>query len=214
MINQFKRKDPFKSKCSRDNCAPCKSIDTTKTKTSDCRSNNIVYGAQCIECEEEGKTRVYIGETSRNLYMRSCEHYSAFKSKAETSFMLRHIRKEHENNAENVKFKWKVLKKFQRPLQRQLYESQKISSKSRNMILNSKLEFNSVNTKKLFMQKQHFQCKGCSAKFEEKKLEFRSHSSDFHEEIQCKFCNYTSIGKIDLKYHNLHKHHAGEMTKT
>ena len=108
LINQFRKKDPFEAKCSRNDCGPCDSLDTTKSKTSKCRSNNVTYSAQCVECEKEGRTRVYIGETSRNMYIRSCEHYNALKNKNENSFMFKHIKKEHTNQG-NIKFKWKVL---------------------------------------------------------------------------------------------------------
>ena len=42
------------------------------------------------------------------------------------------------NEKQNVQSMWKVLKKFQKPLQRQIFEAKTIANTAPNVILNSK----------------------------------------------------------------------------
>ena len=45
-------------------------------------------------CDKQGKKRVYYGETSRNPYIRSKEHYADVIKKKESSWIYKHIKKE------------------------------------------------------------------------------------------------------------------------
>ena len=87
---------------------------------------------------KEDKDRVYHGETARNFYIRSKEHYKALANQDKHSFMYKHVTKEHNGNVENVNFDWKVLSKHKKPLQRQLAEAINIDKKSPDVNLNSK----------------------------------------------------------------------------
>ena len=208
LIQKFQKRDPFQEACKTDNCRPCDPLEQGSKVFSNCRSNNISYEAQCLKCKSEGKTKVYIGETSRNLYMRSCEHYNDLKNKNERSFMLKHIQKEHVNKQHEVKFKWRVLQRFKKPLQRQLFEAQQIKMKARNVILNSKNEFNQNNTNGLNIQNRNYQCNKCSAKFD-KFQSLSEHKESFHNRIKCTKCDYTTFSSVDLKYHMRYKHDEG-----
>ena len=81
LINVLERKDPFITKCKDNECPPCDSLEMNSVKTSKCRLNNITYEAKCDNCDQEGKRRVYTGESSRNLSLRSKEHLDALKRK-------------------------------------------------------------------------------------------------------------------------------------
>ena len=169
LLQKFQKKDPFEEACSSHDCKPCAHLNDGQRKFSNCRSNNVSYSAKCVPCDKRGKEKVYIGETSRNLYMRSVEHYNDLKRKSDRSFMLKHIKKEHVNEEQSVQFMWKVLKKFQKPLQRQIFEAKSIANTAPDVILNSKNEFHNINLQKLSMQKKanrSFQCRECSAKFD------------------------------------------------
>ena len=203
MKHLFCKRNPFKKACDSHDCKPCVSSVSNNIKIPDCRTNNIAYSATCKDCDLEGKEKTYIGETSRNLYSRSKEHYAALKHGSENSFMFKHITTEHANKPAN--FEWKILKKFVKPLPRQIYEANKISNTAPDVLLNSKQEFNHMNTKKLFIKKSQFQCNICSGKFDSTTI-LMNHIEQFHMKIICNTCQYEAIGRSDLKYHNKNIH--------
>ena len=128
LVNILRQKDPFIEYCEEE-CFPCESAKEQGIPTR-CHKNNIVYEAKCITCDLEGKSRMYHGESSRNLFIRSKEHYSALRSQKESSWMMKHIKLEHDNcDVNNVKFSWKVLRSFTKPLERQITEAVHISEK-------------------------------------------------------------------------------------
>lgn len=190
----FSKRNPFQKACGANDCHPCDPSGDDNLVFPNCRSNNISYSATCTLCEKEGRNKTYIGETCRNLYMRSKEHYAAFKHDNEKSFMFKHMNAEHADSNENVNFKWKILRKFMKPLQRQIYEANTISNMPDNVLLNSKQEFNHMNTKKICMKsslEKHFQCNNCGGKFPTK-----NHFEQFYESIKCSSCQYEAIGKM------------------
>ena len=67
---------------------------------------------KCKTCKDRGKERVYEGESSRNLYLRSKEHVRDLKEEKEKSVMLKHINSEHEEEKENVEFEMKLVGVF------------------------------------------------------------------------------------------------------
>ena len=121
------KKDPFEGNCNKDDCNVCKTNEGKKQ--TKCRKQNVTYQAKCINCEKEGKTRVYDGETARNLYERHKEHGKEFEKKSEKSFMAKHAELEHGDSTDAVEFKWKVTGIYEKSLQRQLTEVAKISRK-------------------------------------------------------------------------------------
>ena len=100
--NILERKNPFESNCHSNDCKPCANSNLKTNQLSKCRTNNVSYESTCKLCEKEGRQRVYIGETARNLYTRSKEHYRDLKNNVQTSWMLKHINAEHAGIKEGV----------------------------------------------------------------------------------------------------------------
>ena len=143
------------------------------------------------------------------MHARSLEHYSDFRNNCEKSFMRKHALKEHPQNKHEVNFKWKVLRKFKKPLQRQLFEANRINSFANNVILNSKQEFNSINMDTSNKITPTFQCNSCGALFMENHL-LNNHKNNFHKQTKCKNCQYEALGLTDLKYHHMNFHRREE----
>ena len=68
-----------------------------------CNTNNVGYRWICRTCEKtKNKTKVYEGETSRSIRIRSMEHIRAFQNKKADSVLHKHKQMEHMN--ENVEY--------------------------------------------------------------------------------------------------------------
>ena len=63
------------------------------------------------------------------------------------------INREHEGNNNEVKFSWQVIKKHNKPLQRQLHEAVKINNKKHEESLNSKNKFNGQRIRRIGLEK-------------------------------------------------------------
>ena len=201
LINLFQKRDPFQRNCDLSDCAPCAALKDDPSKLSDCKVNNVCYSSVCTNCDEEGKRRVYHGETARNLHIRSREHMQLLRNKSEQSFMYKHVMKEHAGDVANVKFKFQVEKKFKKPLQRQLFEAKCIDRTPALENLNSKDEFNGQTLKTLEVcTTRQFQCKMCGMKAETMK-NVDEHVEQFHKRYPCDLCEYVSFGKKDLRQH-------------
>ena len=85
----------------------------------------------------------YIGESSRNLYLRAGEHVkdSTSDKRKEGSYMHLHAEEIHEGE---MKFKFKKLRCYRTPMECQIAETMKVKLASRNGVdvLNSKAEYN------------------------------------------------------------------------
>ena len=132
LIHMFQRKDPFQVNCTTDDCNPCAVLKENPGELSNCKTNNVCYSAKCKTCEDKGKTKVYFGETSHNLHLRSKDRIQLCKKKSDNSFMYKQMKAEHKNNVEDVNFRFKVVAKFRKPLQRQLFESKCIEKTPSN----------------------------------------------------------------------------------
>ena len=86
---------------------------------------------KCGDCEN-----VYIGETSRNCYTRAKEHLGKANDKSKESFIHNHQTEKH--NGDEANFGVKVIKSFNDPLSRQVYEGIYIR-KNASVSLNTKL---------------------------------------------------------------------------
>lgn len=67
-------RDPFSSNCEDVKCTQSAEANVTG-KTINCKKCNICYMVECKSYKSKGIRRVYYGETSRNLHVRSMEHY-------------------------------------------------------------------------------------------------------------------------------------------
>ena len=115
----------------------CRYLDSP----SDCKVSNIGYSLQCKLCKKRGKQVYYIGESSRNSYLRGGEHLRAYENGDKKSIMLRHVKAEHKGEEQEVEFDMKVTGKFQDCLSRQIDESLRLRNMPQSSLLNSKSEF-------------------------------------------------------------------------
>ena len=207
LVHLLEKKNPFAKNCEKD-CPPCENKGENVTKITNCKVNNICYEASCDSCQKLGIKRTYIGETARNLHIRSKEHYADMRLNKK-SWMKNHIDDEHEGKSEEVNFSWKVLKKHNKPLQRQLHEAVRIKNKTEEESLNSKSEYLSQRINRLNIQKSSYamQCETCGSN-QKSDAELKIHQKMFHQKIQCNCdnCTYTAIGEYDLKEHNQKSH--------
>ena len=94
----------------------------------------------------------YIGESSRSLYERSCEHKSDFENLSEKSHILKHYLTYHKDiKREELEFGIRVRKKFQKAFERQVGEAIAIEQEQLKgtLLLNSKSEFNRCSVPRL-----------------------------------------------------------------
>ena len=190
-----------------DECYPCANSNVNPGKTLNCRKNRVCYEVSCRNCENEGSPRIYHGETARNVYVRSKEHYAAFRNKSEKSFMNKHVMKDHEGNPTGVTFDWKIKGNHQKPLRRQLLEAILIDNKSKDVNLNSKNEYFSQSVKRIGLNSagDKEECGYCGRKFA-KIDDLQTHEENFHTKSKCNTCDYVSFGKKDLAYHTQNMH--------
>ena len=120
--------------CSYGDCVACQE---GRGKGGECRKSNVQYCMCCKLCPEEDPT-VYIGETARNLYTRSKEHFKNYKSKKKDNFILKHQVEKHEGMPAN--FSASVTNKFRDCLSRQVSEAVTIR-RCGEKVLNSKSEW-------------------------------------------------------------------------
>ena len=109
----------------------------TKNVIKTIASTNEVYELECQLCTG-GQGSVYIGETARNLYSRSKEHLSLFRSGSPTSFIVKHQDSAH--RGEEPAYQAKVIASTRDCLSRQVREAVLIR-RSQKQVLNGKSEW-------------------------------------------------------------------------
>jgi len=107
-----------------------------------CNKEGAVYQGDCKTCAEKGVKSIYIGETSRSTYVRGQQHLKAMQnpvqSKNKNAF-AKHIIEKH-GDGEKVKFGFKIVKNFAKPLERQVREGVEILGMRADVVMNSKLD--------------------------------------------------------------------------
>ena len=202
MSHIVQKKDPFQTNCKDNNCKPSSNAES-EGKLSNCKRDNVSYMAQCKPCKIQGKTKIYFGETARNLHIRSAEHFKDCDSKTKTnSWMRKHIESEHKNSHSKCEFEWKEINSFRKPVQRQLSEAVHIHNTDSNEVLNLKNEYFSNNIKGLELanSENRITCNSCGRNFDQKD-QFEEHFKAVHKKINCARCDYISFGDRDLKNH-------------
>ena len=111
-------------------------------KKLDCNIEGIVYQGICRKCKENGISSVYIGETSRSMYVRGKEHLNAIGNPTnhKHNAFAKHIIEQHSDEREDVKFDIDIIGSFKRPLQRQIREGVEIINCKGDIIMNSKID--------------------------------------------------------------------------
>ena len=144
-------KNPFKNeKCEEKWCPLCKG-DHGELKIS-CNVNNTGYRWVCKTCEARNVTKVYEGETSRSIRIRSMEHIRAYKNQKLSSVLHKHKTLDHID--EEVKFGLEITGMFKDALTRQANESVRIYKRQNFELLNSKSEFNHPPTARVMVEKK------------------------------------------------------------
>ena len=191
------KRDPFKENCSDEKCVPSKN-GKDNNKVVNCKKSNIVYQAECLTCKSKGIKQIYYGETSRNLHIRSKEHYKDDDNKNKKSWMRKHKERYHKNNSNDCEFAWSVIKCFEKPMLRQLTEAVHIKTSKNDEIMNLKNEYCSNNIQGLELKK--LTCRDCGSSHDSRD-ELQEHFQTIHERKKCTRCDYQSIGSTDLKAH-------------
>ena len=107
----------------------------------------MLYENTCTTCAEQGKKVVYVGETGLSGFERQSQHQDDARllKRHEKSHMRSHCKDDHpESNFEDIKFKFKVIRKIPSPFQRQIAEAINIRLRTRKggeFLMNNKQEF-------------------------------------------------------------------------
>ena len=144
LSNLITSSNPWKDQpCTRTKCNPCQQNPEGGNK---CRDRNILYTNTCIECKENGKQTVYVGESARSGWERLGNHISDSKSNSnkvkEKSHMYTHHQEVHPEETK-VDWSFKVIRKFQSCFYRMISEPIhiRILQKKGVKILNKKDEY-------------------------------------------------------------------------
>ena len=122
--------------------------------------------------------------------------------------MLKHMQNEHNNlESEECNFKWKVMAKFRKPMQRQLSEAINIENTKSEELLNLKNEYFRNNIKGISLYKKQIKCKHCGLELESPD-EIASHIEYVHKRYKCESCEYQAFGTWDLKNHTEKTHNT------
>ena len=136
IVQELSKSNPYpRDNCSRDDCP----ITVAGSKCREqCHSEGVVYLGECNICQGEQKT-VYLGETSRTLYIRTQQHRADFmkarrlngSEQEHLSWMWSHMKASHPDQ-DNIDirrdFKFSILSRHRDPLSRQLEEAVRISN--------------------------------------------------------------------------------------
>ena len=94
------------------------------------------------------ETVTYIGETSKNAYVRGKKHLENYQYKLQNSALYKHAQSDHQGSM-NVNYSMKVKSKFRDTLTRQVNEGVRISRCQAEVSLNSKSEWHGPATVRL-----------------------------------------------------------------
>ena len=81
-----------KKNCGREDC-----IIHTSGGNGNCNKEGVVYKAQCMSCEADGKSSIYIGESSKSVYVRGRQHLAATRDpdRNASNAFAKHLREHH-----------------------------------------------------------------------------------------------------------------------
>ena len=143
-------KKPFKTEKWTDKWCPLCKGEYGEIKI-DCNTNNAGYRWVCKTCEKNrNQKRVYEGETSRSIRIRTLEHLRGLKNKISSNVLYKHSKMDH--IGENVEFGLEISGTFNNALTRQANESIRIYKRPDSELLNSKSEFNHPPTARVMLE--------------------------------------------------------------
>ena len=118
---------------------------------------------------------IYVGETARSLYERTKEHVRDGKKRAEDSHIAKHWDECH-HGEEMPEFRFRIVKRFQDSLSRQVSESVRIDL--REEVLNSKSVYSRNRLPRLEIEKTDWE------KEDELRQKKMKHRKDVREDRQ------------------------------
>jgi hypothetical protein len=141
----------------REECQPYGRLDDEKIPN--CKQASILYESSCQICnkdtkgkeEASGRMGIYYGETSRSLFERSKEHFKDAADFSEGSHIIKHWLTSHEEEEKCPDFKFRIVG-------RQVSEAVMIHY-SKDILLNSKNEYNSNCLTRLTVDENKFEKK-------------------------------------------------------
>ena len=167
--SQLQTPDPAKpDSCGGTDCLPCLSGNW-----GICGRNNVCYKICCEWCKigkdvtpqvqqqgvrgeapqpQPSRQQVYIGETSRNLRVRSAGHLRQFLGKDKGSPLWKHSTLFHRGSQDLNMFSMKVVTSHKEPLSRQVTEGVLIKN-CKDSILNSKAEYKQPRVTRIRMER-------------------------------------------------------------
>jgi hypothetical protein len=100
-------------------------------------------------------TAIYTGETGYSGYTRLCDHGAEIRRKDLSNAFAKHLREEHpEREGDTTAFDFKVVRTFQKPLERQVAEAVAIHNCKADEVLNSKSEWEQPATERLIVTRE------------------------------------------------------------
>merc|ERR1711954_206549 len=127
------KKDPWEGDCGRAECLVCKHT------LGVCTTQAVVYKFTCLACQKEGAEAHYFGETSKSMFERIDQHRKQIEKRDNNSPMIEHHEETHRED-EKPEFKVEMVRSFQKPLERQVFEGIKIAA-SKAIPMNRKGEW-------------------------------------------------------------------------
>ena len=150
--------------CGRTNCRTCAQPGDKKEP---CTTRNVLYESECAKCNPPGTRKVadrdglaekrdvaslYVGESARSISERALEHWRDAESGKEESHMLEHQSVAHRGEQASPEFHFRVVKKCQSSLERQVREAVRIQM--RGNVLNKKGMYNRCKLTRLVVDSE------------------------------------------------------------
>ena len=134
--------------CGRPNCVPCSDPmkdDKMAAPRGACTSESCLYSLECILCEiqEPKVTTHYYGESGRSGFTRGKEHHDKIATGDMEHPIIKHMIEHHAKEDAPV-YRMRIMRKFIKPMQRQVAEGVAIENSKANIRLNSKGEWHSA----------------------------------------------------------------------
>ena len=148
------RNNPFpRLSCGRNKCPLA---DSNRGCREDCSSEGILYAAFCKKCEEDPSVtnNIYIGETSRTLWIRANQHKEDYQRVSRsngtcetTSFMWDHWLAKHSQDGRlnpDDEYRFQIISNHRDPFDRQINEAVKIERALESKIFTGKNNKDSI----------------------------------------------------------------------
>ena len=129
--------------------APCPQLDCVLCITNPGEGGGLkhhrsgaLYTGVCTLCPNDGFTAIYTGESGYSGYCRTREHAACILARNQDNAFSKHLREHHPTREGEVKaFTFRVLRTFNKPLLRLIWEAVRIHGTDATFIMNSRAEW-------------------------------------------------------------------------